>query len=243
MIHRAAVENILIVMTLAVLNMGIMSSVYAAQGMSGHAPASTDRIYGKVTKTMDAAGYTYAEVDTGSNKFWGAARSTALNVGDMIAFSTEMPMNNHYSKTLNREFSVVYFVNRFITDKEPVSATDAAQASAHANIKAEQLAAPIKVFDKIKGGNSIAEIYKNKADLKGKAVWVRGQVTKFTAKVMGKNWLHIRDSSTLDDLTVTSDAVAAVGDVVKVKGKLELDKDYNYGYVYPLIIVDAKVTK
>ncbi len=60
---------------------------------------------------------------------------------------------------------------------------------------------------------------------------------------MGKNWLHIRDSSTLDDLTVTSKDTVAVGDIVISEGKLELDKDYNYGYFYPVILEDATVTK
>jgi hypothetical protein len=36
--------------------------------------------------------------------------------------------------------------------------------------------------------------------------------------------LHIRDSSTLDDLGVTSTSAAAVGDVVIAEGKLGLDQ-------------------
>ena len=72
---------------------------------------------------------------------------------------------------------------------------------------------------------------------------MRGQVTKFTANVMNMNWLHIRDSSTQDDLTITTDGTAAIDAVVVVEGKLALDKDYGYGYVYPLIVEDASVTK
>ena len=72
---------------------------------------------------------------------------------------------------------------------------------------------------------------------------MRGQVTKFTANVMDKNSLHIRDSSTLDDLTITTDSTAAIDAVVVIEGKLALDKDFGYGYVYPLIVEDASVTK
>ena len=72
---------------------------------------------------------------------------------------------------------------------------------------------------------------------------MRGQVTKFTANVMDKNWLHIRDSSTLDDLTITTDSTAAIDAVVVIEGKLALNKDFGYGYVYPLIVEDASVTK
>jgi hypothetical protein len=60
---------------------------------------------------------------------------------------------------------------------------------------------------------------------------------------MGKNWLHIRDSSTLDDLTVITKSTVVIDDVVIVEGKLELNKDYGYGYVYPVILEDAKITK
>ena len=95
----------------------------------------------------------------------------------------------------------------------------------------------------MKGGNTIAEINIGKQKLKGKTIRVRGQVTKFTPNVMGKNWLHVRDSSTLDDLTVISKSTVAIGDVVILEGKLALDKDYGYGYVYPVILEDTKITK
>jgi len=72
---------------------------------------------------------------------------------------------------------------------------------------------------------------------------VRGQVTKFTAGVLGKNWVHIRDSSSENDLTVTTDATVAISDVVTVEGTLELDKDFGYGYFYSVILQDASVTK
>ena len=64
-----------------------------------------------------------------------------------------------------------------------------------------------------------------------------------TANIHNKNWLHIRDSSILDDLTVTSTSAAAVGGVVIAEGKLELDKDYKYGYLYPVLIENAAITK
>ena len=58
---------------------------------------------------------------------------------------------------------------------------------------------------------------------------------------MGKNWIHIRDSSTQDDLSITTDSTVAINDIVVLEGKLELDKNYGYGYVYPLIMEGAKI--
>jgi len=65
----------------------------------------------------------------------------------------------------------------------------------------------------------------------------------YTASILNKKWLHIRDSSTLDDLTVTSTSAAAVGNVVIAEGKIELDKDCKYGYLYPVVIENAAITK
>lgn len=202
-----------------------------------------DRIVGKVTDVLEASGYTYAEVDTGDGRVWAAAGTTALNVGETVAFTTEMPMKNFHSNSLNRDFPVIYFVNRFITsDAGRAGAAAAAQmTSPHGSIKAD--AGAVEGIDKVEGGSTIAELYANKQMLNGKTIRVRGQVTKYNAKVMGKNWLHIRDSSTPDDLTITTSSTAAIDDVVVIEGKLTLDKDFGYGYVYPLIVEDAAVTK
>ena len=204
---------------------------------------ASNRIRGKVMDIVDVTGYTYVEVDTGEKKVWAAGPVTSLAIGDMIAFSTEMPMTNFHSKAMERDFPIIYFVGRFITDAETPANKAAAIAAPHAQINQQQMAEPADGINKVEGGNTIAEIYAQKDNLNGKTIRVRGQVTKFTAEIMGKNWLHIRDSSTPDDLTVTTDGTAAINDIVIIEGKLELDKDYGYGYKYPIILEDAKLTQ
>ena len=229
---------------IGLLCMAYAGVVNAGQNHPGkYDKSASARIYGKVTQTMDAAGYTYAEVDTGKEKVWGAARNTVLKKGDMIAFSTGMPMKNYFSKSLNREFSVVYFVDRFITDKKATANGHPAVSSPHANIKIQSRNAPVEAIKKVEGGFTIGEVYKNKKSLKGKTVSVRGVVTKFTAEVMGKNWIHIMDSSSSNDLTVTTQQRVKVNDVIVIKGTLALDKDFNYGYVYPLIVENASILR
>jgi hypothetical protein len=70
---------------------------------------------------------------------------------------------------------------------------------------------------------------------------------KYNEQIMGRNWLHIRDGSGTagkdNDLTVTTADKAAVGDVVVVKGKVQVDKDFGAGYSYPVIVEDAKLAK
>ena len=227
----------------ALLNTSIINSASAEQEDTKEQQTSPDKIYGKVTDTVDVPGYTYAEVDTGKEKVWAAGPTTQLKIGDMIAFSTDMPMENYRSTSLERDFPLIYFSGGFITDEDAPTSEAAATAAPHAQIKQEQISKPVKEFKKVEGGNTIAEIYSNKLNLSEKTIRVRGQVTKFTAEVMGKNWIHIMDSSTLDDLTVTTDKTVAIDDIVVVEGELELDKDYGYGYVYSVILEDAKITK
>jgi hypothetical protein len=144
---------------------------------------------------------------------------------------------------MNRDFPVIYFVSRFITENKGSAGIAAGITSPHEKSKPATTAKAIEGINKVDGGNTIAEVYADRQKLNGNVVRVRGQVTKYTANVMGKNWLHIRDSSTLDDLTITTDKTAAVDAVVVIQGKLALDKDFGYGYVYPLIVEDASVTK
>jgi hypothetical protein len=244
MLQRTGILLALLACTsFTLLNAGLNNSAYAGQNspdaMQQQVPG---KIYGKVTNVLEAGGYTYAEVDTGKEKVWAAATTTALNVGEMVGFTTEMPMQNFHSNSLKRDFPMIYFVNSFITSNADQAGATKDIASPHGAIKTAASARAIEGIDKVEGGSTIAELYNDKQKLDGKEIRVRGQVTKFNANVMGKNWLHIRDSSTMDDLTVTTGSTTVIGSVVVIEGKLTLDKDFGYGYVYPLIIEDASVT-
>ena len=218
---------------------GMTNLAYAEQKITAKKHHATANILsGKVTEIINVTGYTYAEVNIGKKIVWAAGPVTPLKIGDKISFSAGMPMKNFHSKSMKRDFSVLYFVGRFITGNETPG-----KASSHSQYKHKTISKPIKGIKKVKDGFSIAEIYAGKENLKGKKLRVRGKVTKFTANVMGKNWLHIRDSSTLQDLTVTTKDTVAIDDVMIVEGKLELNKDFSYGYVYPVILLDAKIIK
>ncbi len=45
-----------------------------------------------------------------------------------------------------------------------------------------------------------------------------------------------------NDLTVTTQAMAKVGDTVVARGVLVADKDFGYGYKYEVIIEDGTIT-
>jgi thiol-disulfide isomerase/thioredoxin len=72
-------------------------------------------ITGEITDIIIAGGIAYIEVDTSNEKVWAAgAADNAIGKGDTISFSADMPMQNFHSKSLNRDFAVIYFVTQFI---------------------------------------------------------------------------------------------------------------------------------
>ena len=107
--------------------------------------------------------------------------------------------------------------------------------------------APITVT-KAEGGKTVAEIWQNRGALKDGPIVVRGKVVKALNGIMGRNWIHLRDgsgerASGTDDLTVTTNETATVGEVITVKGTLRVDKDFGAGYRYTVILEDGKITK
>ncbi len=109
---------------------------------------------------------------------------------------------------------------------------------------------PAVKVDKASGpdARTVSEIYAQRAALKQKTGAVRGQVVKFNAGIMGRNWIHLRDGSGSqdkgdNDITVTSQDAVAVGDIVTAKGTVQLDKDFGAGYAYPVIVEEAQVVK
>ena len=83
-----------------------------ADKAAGEAPqvvgsAAQSGISGTVAETMDASGYTYVMVDTGTDKVWAAGPKTALKVGDEVFIPEGSPISNFESKTLNRTFEQI----------------------------------------------------------------------------------------------------------------------------------------
>ena len=213
------------------------------------APTATPGKSGTVAETINAAGYTYVQVDTGSEKFWAAAPEFKVAVGDSVAVPEGMPMPNYHSKTLNRDFDLVYFVPAIMVGGagDMTAAAPAAELpSGHPAIgaaKADNV--DLTGIVKAEGGKTIEEIYTGKTELAGQQITVRGKVVKFSPEIMGKNWIHLQDGTGAEgtnDLTITTTSTANVGDTVVVTGVLTTDKDFGHGYQYALIIEDGQVT-
>jgi hypothetical protein len=203
---------------------------------------------GKVIETTNTAGYTYVLVDNGSKQAWAAAPEFPVKLGDSVTIAGGLPMSNYHSKSLNRDFALVYFTGSLTVNDTNAAATPALPPG-HPPLPGAMSSPNLDLsgIKKADGGKTIAEIFAGQKKLAGKSVAVRGKVVNYNAGIMGKNWLHIRDGSGGDDtgdndLTVTTGTAAKLGDTVLVTGKVSLNKDFGAGYKYAVILDDAKVT-
>jgi hypothetical protein len=226
-------------------------------GAGGPAPGG---LSGKVLERMTAATYTYLKLSTSSGEIWAAVPETDVQVGAQVSISDPMPMEGFESKTLGRKFDRIVFGTLGGGAPAGAMAGGAPHGSAgsqptagnpHAGLQLPPAAGvgDVKV-EKATGADArtVAEVFAQKAALKDKTVTVRGKVVKFSAGVMGKNWVHVRDGSGTDaakdnDLTFTTQDQVAMGDVVTASGTVRTDKDFGAGYFYPVIVEEAKVSK
>ena len=214
---------------------------------------STNLASGTVIESIDAAGYTYVQVESNAENIWLAGPKTTITQGGSIDVNTRAPMRNFHSKALDRDFPVIYFVDSYSGSAVQSAPAQTSASTATMDIPAGNqpvtdikslvaknldLKTPVK---RAENGQTIAEIYANKHELSGKLVKVRGKVSKFTANVMNKNWIHIIDGSGENDLTVITDQLVKPEQMIVIEGTVLLDKDFGYGYFYELLIDNAKV--
>ena len=254
--------SVVLLVTLAVAGCKKKEPAPPQQAAGAQAPnaAPTAVIKGKIVERLDADPYSYLKLQTDSGEAWVAVPKTDKGPGSEVTVSGAMPMSQFESKTLKRKFELVYFGTLGepgAAPAAPAPGAGAPEGAPPANMAAQHAAAAagpaadvgsVKV-PKASGADAktVSEVYAQRAALKEKGVTVRGKVVKFNEGIMGRNWLHIRDGSGSagkdNDLTVTTADKAAVGDVVVVKGKVQVDKDFGAGYSYPVIVEDAKLAK
>ena len=203
---------------------------------------------GTALETIKADRYTYVQVDTGTEKVWAATPEFRGKVGDTVVVPKGLAMQNFHSKTLERDFEVVYFVTAITVagnDQGPTQMGRTSFVHPPRNGKSSKSQIEVNGITRAKDGKNVAEIFAGRKDLAGEQVMVRGKVVKFLPQIMGKNWLHLQDGSGSEgtnDLTVTTMTTVKVGDLVLVSGVVSIDRDFGYGYEYEVLLEDAKVT-
>lgn len=218
------------------------------------APEAPAGLKGKVLEKIEASTYSYLRLQAAEGEIWAAVPQTATAVGADVEIVNASRMDGFESKTLNRKFDRILFgqlkgEQPAAPEAAPMAAPQGMPAGHAAVDKGPADSEPIKV-DKAPGatGRTVAELHGQKAQLKDAKVSVRGKVVKASNGIMGKNWLHLRDGTGTpeakdNDITVTTQGTAAVGDVVTVDGVLRTDKDFGAGYAYGVIVEEASVRK
>lgn len=191
----------------------------------------------KVNEKMDAGSYSYLNVTEGENSYWIAVPKMEVQSGEVLYYSKFMEMKNFRSESLDRTFESVLFVED--ASKDGVVESMNPHQSELSAIQKETIS-----VQKASGGYTVDELYKKKDQLVNKKVKVRGKVVKANLGIMNKNWFHIQDGTgdkNTFDLTVTSNDVATVGNIVLIEGILIKDKDFGSGYSYSLILENSKI--
>ena len=225
----------------------MMCCVGSAWTADTPALAPTASIKGKVLEVLDAGSFVYLRLQTKDGETWAVVATAPVKKGTEVTIDNVTAMTNFESKKLNRRFDQIVFGSIVMSGTGAAAGVD--MAAMHAGIATTADAGDVKVA-KAAGPNArtVAEIVSRRADLKDKAVEVRGKVVKFTGGVLGKNWIHLRDGSGSasdgsDDVLVTTTDEAKIGDVVLVQGVVHLDRDFGSGYSYQVLIEEASVKK
>jgi len=225
---------------------------------------------GTVVETMDSAGYTYVLVDSGTEKTWVALPESTIAKGTEITYKSGMVMKNFSSKTLNRNFDSIIFSPGLVKGESSALQSNTADDSFAAAVKSEssKVSAPepvtslsggslgaITSFKEITvekssaaNGYTVDEIFAQAKKLDGQKISLRGIVTKVSANIMGRNWVHLQDGTgnplqNTHDIVATTSELPELNSEITVEGILAAEKDFGAGYKYDAIIEQATVTK
>ena len=228
-----------------------MKTIVAFAACLISATAFAAQLQGEVLEVRDAAPYTYLRLKTAEGETWAAVTAAPVKKGERVTIQNPAVMQNFESKSLKKTFDKIVFGSL----ADPNAPTAAAKSAPHGTMGgaatgAPAAAAPVIKVAKASGNDArtVAEVVGGKSALKDKPVSLRGQVVKANLGIMGKNWFHVQDGSGsagagTNDILVTSKDVAAVGDVVSIKGTVRTDVKVGPGYEYAVLIEDASLKK
>ena len=214
-----------------------------AGGMIGSDAPSGDK--GIVVETMNAGGYTYANLKQNDVTDWVAFPSSNVKVGQELSFTGCMPMVNFHSKALNRTFPTIKFCGAMKgnADSEEQLKKKPTVGKVVAPTPDEKIAIQAA---KGKDAYSVADCFAKSTELDKKVVEVRGKVMKVSNGIMGMNWAHIQDgtgspATNNNNLVVTMKGEPEVGSIITISGTLNKNKDFGSGYKYDVIVEQATI--
>jgi hypothetical protein len=233
--------------------MKYLLSIVAASLCLGWAAVSlaAETASGTVLESFDAAGYTYLKLDVGGEETWLATRPLKVSAGDTVQYAGGNLMTDFHSKSLDRTFDKILFVDDVALPGQP--APVAAPQSPGKNsmgmdphamtAAAGPVAAPAPgEIPRLDDGKTIGEIFAQRSELETQQVAVRARVMKVSAHILGKNWITLQDGSGAEPdnrLMVTSAESVRPGDLVVARGVVHKDVDIGSGYSYKVLLEET----
>ncbi len=200
---------------------------------------------GTVVEAIDVGNYTYLRLE--EQGIWIATSRLPVAAGDKVEFSGGMEMRDFHSRTLDRTFESIFFVqaaHRVGQDMNSIHRA-AIEAEGHGTEnrvfqKSVSVQAPaLGEISPLADGKTIADILEGSAQLKDQSVSMRARVIKVSQNIMGKNWITLQDGTGTkpnNKLIATSSELVSPGDLVIASGVLRSDIDLGSGYTYKVIL-------
>lgn len=209
-------------------------------------------VQGTVAEVIQVPNYTYLRLTGPQGETWAAvATDPTLAVGQAVSIGAATQMSGFTSKTLNRTFDTIWFGSLSSAGGAAAPAMGGGQGlpAGHPpmNAGANPAAGALEAVKRAEGALSlrVADVYTERQLLAGRAVRVKGTVTRVTT-INGKTYAHLSDGSGSkeakdDDLTVILSAEVKQNDQVTAEGTVALDRDLGIGTVYPVVLDAASV--
>lgn len=212
-----------------------------AQPAFAQAPSA---VKGQVLEVLDVESYSYLRLKTKDGEIWAAVMKAPIKKGADVTIENAMMMENFQSKALKKTFQKIIFGTLGSNGPSVGAGAPAAHgptSTADAgNVKVPKATGP--------NARTVAEILSKGPALKDKPVLVRGKVVKYSEGVLGKNWIHLQDGTgsaadKTNDVVITTNNQAKVGDIVVVKGLVHTDKDFGAGYFFKVLVEEATLQR
>lgn len=220
--------KVYIILILGILSLGMAKA---------QAPANTGSEKILVTEIIQTTSYTYVFGEVENEQQWLAMTKADVKEGKSYYFKGSMKMTNFYSKELDRKFDTIFFVEGLSNNpNHPIIGKGPTDASPNSS----------EVIKPVPGAITLADLFEHKKDYANKKVKIHGKVVKFSEDIMNTNWIHIQDGTSFgpdNDLIVTSNVTANVGDIITLEGEVVLDKDIGYGYFFEVLLSEATEIK
>jgi hypothetical protein len=214
--------------------------------LAAGADPETGPTIGTVAETMVSGGYSYIRLE--EQGIWVATAALQVAVGDQVQYTGGMEMRDFYSKSLDRTFESIFFIQNVSLVGQYVDAMHAAAMEGH-DKKDMQIPKPLTVDSPVPGeitalkeGKTIADIFANSAELNEQKVSLNAKVIKVSKNIVGKNWITLQDGTGTEPdnkLLATSQELVSPGDMVIARGIVRTDRDIGSGYKYKVLMEEV----